>query len=194
MRRHIRQVKFALAVKSSKRCSVCKEEKQFDDFYVDRAHPTGRGGYCKICTLERSRRYRAANGDALRERDRTAKSSPEGRAKARDLYWANPDIYRAKALRNKNMQKAADAESRRRARMHSAGAVEKIDRLEIYERDGGRCHICSKLVSVKKFHLDHLVPIARGGTHTRDNVAVAHRVCNQRRGADRLPAQLLLVG
>jgi 5-methylcytosine-specific restriction endonuclease McrA len=41
--------------------------------------------------------------------------------------------------------------------------------------------------------VDHLVPIAAGGSHTWDNVAVAHWDCNQSRGHTG-PAQLRLVG
>ena len=41
--------------------------------------------------------------------------------------------------------------------------------------------------------VDHLVPIAAGGLHTWDNVALAHRRCNLKRGAAGI-VQLRLVG
>jgi 5-methylcytosine-specific restriction endonuclease McrA len=30
--------------------------------------------------------------------------------------------------------------------------------------------------------LDHIVPVSKGGTHTRDNVQAAHLRCNQAKG------------
>jgi 5-methylcytosine-specific restriction endonuclease McrA len=83
--------------------------------------------------------------------------------------------------------------ARRRARKRGAPVVETIDRLAIYARDGGKCHLCHRQVSVHRFTLDHLVPLAHGGAHTALNLAVAHRRCNESRGTGFLPAQLRLL-
>lgn len=71
---------------------------------------------------------------------------------------------------------------------------------EIAERDGWRCHICSKSVNKKLPGtdpngptIDHLVPISDGGADVPENVALAHRACNVRRGAGGI-AQLRLTG
>ncbi len=69
------------------------------------------------------------------------------------------------------------------------------------DRDQWLCHLCGGKVrkspgcaSVEAgATIDHLVPIADGGTHTWDNVALAHRSCNIKRGAGGV-AQLRLVG
>lgn len=58
-------------------------------------------------------------------------------------------------------------------------------------RHGWDCHLCGKPVLQKAgtAHepwggtVDHLIPIVDGGTHTWDNVALAHRRCNISRGA-----------
>ena len=84
-------------------------------------------------------------------------------------------------------------------------AVEKagddIGWRELGERDGWRCHICSGRVLKRSgtahvpngATVDHLVPIADDGSHTWDNVALAHRSCNTSRGAGGT-AQLRLTG
>lgn len=58
-------------------------------------------------------------------------------------------------------------------------------RLEIYERDGWRCHLCNELVDPcadpnSKWYptLDHLVPRSRGGSDDALNLRTAHRYCN----------------
>lgn len=78
-----------------------------------------------------------------------------------------------------------------------AGRMDDIDLGELIRRDGGRCHICGKKVGKReKFGkargkwkdrrdyptVDHIVPISRGGTHTWDNVKLAHLSCNAKKG------------
>lgn len=71
---------------------------------------------------------------------------------------------------------------------------------KVGERDGWRCHICGRTVeqraggakAPKGATVDHLIPIADGGTHTWENVALAHRRCNVSRGA-KGSAQLRLI-
>lgn len=82
---------------------------------------------------------------------------------------------------------------RRDDRLASA-PFEKFDRREIFERDEWQCGICQDPVErdAKVPHLlaptiDHIIPIARGGGHTRDNVQCAHFSCNSRK-RDRLVA------
>jgi hypothetical protein len=72
----------------------------------------------------------------------------------------------------------------RRAIERGVGS-ERIDPLIVYERDGWRCGICGELVDKKLTYpdrasatLDHVLPLAKGGTHTYDNVQIAHAQCN----------------
>jgi hypothetical protein len=55
----------------------------------------------------------------------------------------------------------------------------------VRQRDGDNCHLCGLLVppTARKPHplsaeVDHILPIARGGTHDPENLALAHRNCN----------------
>lgn len=83
----------------------------------------------------------------------------------------------------------------RRHRMRAGVATsERFTVREIATRDGWRCHICGGRVRQRDATMDHLVPLSVGGQHVRENVALAHRLCNSRRGVNCLPAQLLLVG
>jgi endogenous inhibitor of DNA gyrase (YacG/DUF329 family) len=62
------------------------------------------------------------------------------------------------------------------------------------DRDDWLCHLCGEEVLKKAgtayepfgATVDHLIPIAKDGTHTWGNVALAHRHCNVVRGADDL--------
>lgn len=52
----------------------------------------------------------------------------------------------------------------------------------VFERDGGMCHICLIGVEPNDWHLDHVIPVARGGLDRYDNVAVSHPFCNLSKG------------
>lgn len=72
--------------------------------------------------------------------------------------------------------------------------------LGVAQRDGWRCHLCGLKTNRRYLAgrdgdptIDHLVPVSAGGSHTWDNVALAHNRCNWERGASGA-AQLRLVG
>lgn len=91
--------------------------------------------------------------------------------------------------------------ARRRARMANA-YVADIDRNSVFNRDHWRCHICKgKIKPDKHKHphplspsIDHLIPLAAGGTHEPANVAAAHLGCNSSKGARGAGEQLALIG
>lgn len=148
---------------------------------------------------ERTRqRIREADPEYLSEiRKRSyAKHAEKRRAERRAAYWSDPEKQRtaASAWAKQNPDKTRDYNARRRARINGAPVVEKIDRQAIYDRDGGRCHICSRPVSRSAFVLDHLDPLMHGGEHSTRNVATAHPSCNASRGSGRIHAQLRLIG
>lgn len=62
---------------------------------------------------------------------------------------------------------------------------ENIYRRTVLERCNYTCQLCHQPLDMKAHRnsdwapsLDHIIPIAEGGTHTMDNVQMAHRICN----------------
>ena len=67
--------------------------------------------------------------------------------------------------------------------------VEDLRPLDIYERDVWLCGLCMTPVDPdcvwpdpKSASLDHIQPLSLGGTHTYENVQLAHLVCNVSKG------------
>jgi len=56
----------------------------------------------------------------------------------------------------------------------------------------GLCHYCGRKASFKELTLDHVVPLARGGTTSPGNVVPACRECNKAKGVD-TPLDLILL-
>jgi hypothetical protein len=48
---------------------------------------------------------------------------------------------------------------------------------------GHRCHICGHRIEGEAFDIDHLIPLARGGTDALWNLAPAHPTCNRSKQA-----------
>jgi hypothetical protein len=63
-------------------------------------------------------------------------------------------------------------------------------RLMILARDRHACVYCVTALSEENFVLDHLVPVAKGGTNRKHNLVAACEVCNRRR-SDSDPVQFL---
>lgn len=70
---------------------------------------------------------------------------------------------------------------------------EMISIKNLWERDNGLCHICGKSVAQKRNRgnnpgrlaptRDHVVPVVLGGRNSSDNLRLAHKICNEKRGA-----------
>lgn len=142
------------------------------------------------------RAYYAANRERMNRLNSAWHAKNRGAVCARlaRYYAANTD--RAKALlaiwHAANPERASEYHLRRRARKASAPVVERIYRAVVWERDGGKCHICGKKADPRRWHLEHIVPLACGGEHSYRNVAVSHPACNLRKGVNG-PAQARLL-
>jgi 5-methylcytosine-specific restriction endonuclease McrA len=169
------------ATPSEKRCGGCGETKAAAEFYAEASRVDGLSSTCRACRkLKASERYKADPGAAYAYSVRWRAEHPE-RNRAMQDKWdkAHPENRSARSYRR---------------RQRIAGAVvEKIDPRAIYERDGGKCHICGKRVAKKDISIDHLIPVSHGGDHVALNVRLAHLRCNIKRGPGRSPTQLLLL-
>ncbi len=89
------------------------------------------------------------------------------------------------------------ARALRKARKRGAGSYESgIDHESVYDKSDGTCALCGGRVADPSVWLhwdgqtwmplaptvDHVVPLARGGSHTWSNVQLAHNRCNARKG------------
>lgn len=90
---------------------------------------------------------------------------------------------------------------RQRRAVQRAAFVEAVSPYKIFERDRWRCRLCGKAVRrdataphPKAPVIDHIVPLAAGGTHEPANAQCAHFLCNSLKGARGGGEQLLLIG
>lgn len=164
-----------------KKCSKCGFIKQIGEFHKNKQQKDGHHVYCKLCV-------KIYHGEHSQELSRKAREWNTGHpVKAKDYadryYEVNKEriIQMARKRRIANPYKNREEKAKRRALEHGAGS-ERISNAIVFLRDGGKCHICGEFVNPLSWHLDHIVPLSRGGKHCYENVAVSHPVCNLRKG------------
>jgi 5-methylcytosine-specific restriction endonuclease McrA len=129
----------------------------------------------------RANRQKAQANDAARYR----RNRQNVLAHLREVYQANPRAVKARvaAWRRANPDQYRAQVHTRRARKAAAGgklSADIVARLFVLQR--GRCACCGKRLG-KKFHLDHIVSLARGGSNTDDNVQLLTQRCNNQKHA-----------
>jgi hypothetical protein len=79
--------------------------------------------------------------------------------------------------------------AKRRARAKTNGPYESIWPSKVFKRDGWVCQLCNEpcdqdatVPEPKAATLDHIIPLAKGGTHTMNNMQCACFECNSRKG------------
>jgi 5-methylcytosine-specific restriction endonuclease McrA len=92
---------------------------------------------------------------------------PERGKRQSDQYYAeNKPLFRIK-------------ESNRRARKKGKGGTHTKEDIDLlWELQRGKCAFCLKPLKRGSFHIDHFIPLARGGTNDRSNLRLLHKKCN----------------
>ena len=83
-------------------------------------------------------------------------------------------------LRNPNRLRAK-ASRRRAKKQGSGGSHSKADIKRLYKLQDGRCRYCDEEVG-KVYHIDHVIPISKGGNDNSGNLAIACPTCNLEKG------------
>jgi 5-methylcytosine-specific restriction endonuclease McrA len=111
---------------------------------------------------------------------------------SKDFFSVKKKRYCSDSCLNKRSNRVK--EIKRRTKLKENGKIDytiTIDKL--IKRDKRVCKICGDKVNKKDFittdegyfiagdyypSIDHILPVSKGGTHTWDNVQLAHRICN----------------
>lgn len=106
----------------------------------------------KQARSERSANYYAENRERLSE-------------KHRQHYAENPEIY------------AALSSKRRAIKRGAGGSYKASDVSSILDSQRSKCASCLKKLS-SGYHVDHIMPLARGGTNDKYNLQILCPSCN----------------
>lgn len=164
-----------------KKCPKCNIEKSLESFHLDKTRKSGLACYCKDCV----KLYSIANGD------KKSQTAIKWRNQNRERFNKTQFEYAQKNKDKLNENKRA-ARRRRKARLKN-NLFEKYSESQVLNLYGNFCHLCNKKINLNaprktgqigwelSLHIDHVIPISKGGPDILDNVRPSHGICNVRK-------------
>lgn len=177
-----------------KSCTKCKETKTVSDFPRSKPHKDGLFPWCKACNLANVKAWAKANPEKAKEGYRYQskkwhRNNPL-KVSAKHKKWRDSNLdqerKRLTDYAKNNRPVIISIRHARRARL--AGAGGRFTAQEwgaLKDSYLGRCAYC---FDAKAEHIDHVVPVAKGGTNDIGNLVPACAKCNLSKGSKSLLA------
>lgn len=102
--------------------------------------------------------------------------------KKKQTYFADEILALIKRLKNKNGSFYNDRAIWDSICRVERGKVSNKMRFSIYKRDGYRCRKCGISQKYAELEVDHIIPIAKGGKSTYNNLQTLCQKCNKEKG------------
>lgn len=184
-----------------------------EHWYKDKKSPLGLGYCCKVCARQKAKRWLDENRERNKEtcknwyannrdavgayREKNAEYIAE---KKREWRRNNPDkTKKHKSDSQKRNRASANARSKRwrernpdklrmwtrvgqHRRRHAVGTFTAQDIDLLYRSQRGKCWWCGKPLG-DAYHIDHRIPLVRGGTNAPENLCLTCPPCNLSKGA-----------
>lgn len=167
----------------TKICTKCNETKSLTEFHKKKSGKYGVTSICKICTKKYRHNYYMSDKETHKTNSRNyyARNNEKYRQFKREYHIVN----RGKISKNKqayyasNPDKIRNLNHKRRARLLGVESGPKPTRDEMLKAQSGQCPDCG--TTDGPWHVDHIMPISKGGNDTADNVRVICATCNRRK-------------
>jgi 5-methylcytosine-specific restriction endonuclease McrA len=181
----------------SKICKTCGVDKSDSEYYPHKSTKDRLDQHCKSCKKTASKLWAEKNKDKRKKISKKyVKNNPEKRSETiRNYYLKNKKEIRIRIKKSIEKKPEPYAElgrkhaNIRRARKLNNGQ-EAYTESQVLSTYGTNCHICDTPIKLKAprkvgvkgwelgLHLDHVVPLAKGGPDSLENVKPAHGKCN----------------
>lgn len=172
----------------TKPCEACKAaQKAYNEEYKKTRKPN----------LETRRKWREANKDKIKAQRSRYREKHKDQINARSLAWRNENKELAnsmtKAWKEANLDKHRSYKRKSQNKRRSAYSEDYLES-DVISLYGSICYICNKEIDLlasrpvgapgwqNGLHIDHVVPLSKGGHNTLENVRPTHGICNISKG------------
>jgi len=200
-------------ITQTKICTTCNKEKELLLFSKDKSTNDGLCYKCKECTKEYKKQYKINNRETIAignkkyrennlnkvketKRIHYIKHKEYIRKKHKEYYIKNAgDIQnKAKEYRDENKEKIREyaktessKNSMRNSRHKRRSITKKGDvttkQISDLRNNAKICYWCNESLKNKEVHIDHYIPLSKGGEHTISNLVISCFTCNLKKHA-----------
>lgn len=163
--------------------SILERKRRAQRKYYQKNKEKFLGYYQKETAIEQRRKWRLKNRSMILETNKKyRKENPE---KVKNFPCLSPERHResGRLWRLANPEKCKEIRIRRRARRQMAsGSFTANDLKWIFSAQKGKCAYCRAKFG-KKYHIDHIVALSKGGSNDKTNIQLTCKTCNLRKHA-----------
>lgn len=185
-------------------CSKCQSSKDEILFSKNRSKKDGLASECRVCKSQQDRKYKEENKEYyinyLKEYREKNKAELDAKKKEyiannksahlkrqHSWYERNKDSVKTRTLQyKKDHPEQYQMYSNRRKALKKTSIVDVFITQDIVNMYGNQCVYCGDLFT----HIDHYIPLSRGGSHTLENVRPSCETCNLTK-SNKLPDDFL---
>lgn len=146
------------------------------NFHKDKSKRDGLCSYCKECKNYKDRERYDKNPDKKKESVREYMKRT-GRNSRYKPY--NPQYYSSEESKVK--KRARDLKRRVKMRNNDDFKITSSVIQDILDNSDGKCAYCGKDCK-ENYHIDHIMPVSRGGGNNIDNLCLSCPPCNWSKG------------
>lgn len=186
-------IEFLMLENNQKKCSCCKLIKSYDSFSSNKTAKDGKQNQCANCIKEyrrinvkkisenRKLDYQS-NKEKILEKSRVYRENNKQKIleNKKKYYRQNREqiIYKHNLYSKTPKGKAVlDNSKHKRRQKYQQGDTTTKQLLELKE-NSTKCYWCNCSLKNIKIHIDHYIPLSKGGTHTISNLVISCATCN----------------
>jgi 5-methylcytosine-specific restriction endonuclease McrA len=196
----------------SKKCTSCGVNKLLTEFYRNKNFADGLSYKCKLCSkaygqdpVNKDHANQLRREKYAKDPTKVKASNKRNHINHREQHNENARVYYAnhveqfsaynKQYRKDNADSITLRNQRRRHSLQQFPIIQQNEINQLMENYNYQCFYCH--IEVKRginLHLDHKLPLSRGGSHTIDNLVPACQTCNLKKGTKTVEEFLIIKG
>ena len=137
---------------------------------------------------EHSKKYAAGHRDVINKAARLwRKANPERCAEysvgSRDRRRGKISEYARQYAKDHPERRSANETARRARKLGAPGRYSPDDVSSLKQKQGGKCGNLACRVVLREYHVDHVMPLSKGGSNWPENLQLLCPTCNVRKQA-----------